>query len=134
MTELAEVAEVTGDAEIARHVLAECGRYSGRIAVSGTCVNRPFDQALAQAALAAGDADLAEEYASRAVAASRERETPVFLCRELVFLAEADGAPAHPGRTFANSSRRPARSLSASGLRSCSSTSAVRTVPSHGSR
>ena len=32
---------------------------------------------------------LAEDYASRAVAASRERRTPVFLCRELVFLAEA---------------------------------------------
>ena len=33
-----------------------------------------------------------------------------------------DGAPAHRGRTFAYSSRRAAQSLSASELRSCSST------------
>ena len=43
----------------------------------------------AQAALASDDGALAEQFASRAVAASRERQTPVFLCRELVFLAEA---------------------------------------------
>jgi hypothetical protein len=89
MTELAEAADVANDPETARHVLAQCSPYSGRIAVSGTCINRPFDQALAQAALAVDDAKLAEEHASRAVAASRERHTPVYVCRELVFLAAA---------------------------------------------
>jgi hypothetical protein len=96
MTELAEAAEVANDPETARHVLAECSRYSGRIAVTGTCINRPFDQALAQAALAADDISLAEKYASRAVTASRERRTPAYLCRELVFVAAAkqrNGAP-----------------------------------------
>ena len=64
--------------------------------MSGPCPNRPFDQALAQAALAVGDIQAAAAYASRAVAASRQRQTPAFLVRELVFLAEArrrDGDP-----------------------------------------
>jgi hypothetical protein len=59
------------------------------MAVGGSVINRPLDQALAQAALATGDAALAEQYALRAVAASRQQTTPVFLCRELVFLARA---------------------------------------------
>ena len=89
VTDLAEAAEVAGEREVAAHVLTVARPYSGRIAVSGPCPNRPFDQALAQAALAVGDADLAASYASQAVAASRQRQTPVFLVRELVFLAEA---------------------------------------------
>ena len=89
MSELAEAAEVAGDPESADHVLARCSPFTGRIAVAGPCANRPFDQALAQAALAAGDIARAENYASRAVAASRQRGTPLFLARELVFLAEA---------------------------------------------
>ena len=89
MAELAEAAEVAGDAETAAHVLAEIGPYSGNIAATASGINRPLDQALAQAALATGDAALAEGYALRAVAASRQRTTPVFLCRELVFLAQA---------------------------------------------
>ena len=71
VTELAEAAEVAGEAKTAAHVLAIAGPYSGRIAVSGPCPNRPFDQALAQAALAVGDTPAAISYASRAVAASR---------------------------------------------------------------
>ena len=89
VTELAEAAEVVGDREVANHVLAVAGAYSGRLAVSGPSPNRPFDQALAQAALTIGDHAAAAELAGRAVAASRHRETPVFLVRELVFLAEA---------------------------------------------
>ena len=89
MSELAEAAEVTGDTEAAAHVLAQCRPFTGRIAVAGPCANRPFDQALAQAALAVGDTTLAEDYAQRAVNTSRHRRTPLFLARELVFLAEA---------------------------------------------
>jgi DNA-binding SARP family transcriptional activator len=89
MAELAEAAEVAADAATGAYVLSEIGPYSGRIATTGSGINRPLDQALAQAALASGDITLAEEYARRAVSASRQRATPVFLCRELVFLAEA---------------------------------------------
>jgi tetratricopeptide (TPR) repeat protein len=89
MSELAEAAEVAGDPEAAAHVLAQCSPFTGRIAVAGPCANRPFDQALAQAALAVGDTPLAENYAQRAVEASRHRRTPLFLARELVFLAAA---------------------------------------------
>jgi len=89
MTELAEAAEVVGDREAAAHALAECAPYSGRLAVAGPTPNRPFDQALAQAALALDEPPLAERYAAQAVAASRERATPLYLARELVFLAEA---------------------------------------------
>jgi hypothetical protein len=89
MSELAEAAEVVGDADAAAHVLAQCGGYSGWISWVGSFVDRPFDQTLAQAALAAGDSKLAERYASEAVTASRQRRTPLYLARELVFLAEA---------------------------------------------
>ncbi len=92
VTELAEAAEVVGDRAVATHVLAVASPYSGRLAVSGPSANRPFDQALAQAALTVGDPSAAAAYATRAVAASRHRRTPVFLVRELVFLAEARGA------------------------------------------
>jgi hypothetical protein len=96
MSELAEVAEVVGDADAAAHVLAACGGYTGRITDIGTFCDRPVDQALAQAALAVGNCDLAERYGAAAVSASRTRGTPLFLARELVFLAEArrrNGAP-----------------------------------------
>ena len=79
-----------GRPRTARHVLAACEPFSGRIALSGACVNRPFDQALAQAALTVDDAALAKHHAARAITASRERNTVVYLCRELVFLAEAN--------------------------------------------
>ncbi len=89
VSDLAEAAEVTGDVDTAAHVLSVAGPYSGRIAVSGPYPVRPFDQVLAQAALAAGQPASAASYADRAVAASRRRETPVFLARELVLLAAA---------------------------------------------
>jgi hypothetical protein len=96
MSELAEAAEVVGDTDAAAHVLAECSAFTGGIARAGTFCDRPFDQALAQAALGVGDPDLAERYATAAVSASRRRGTPLYLARELVFLAEARrrrGAP-----------------------------------------
>jgi hypothetical protein len=89
MSELAEAAEVVDDTDAAAYVLAECSAYTGGITRSGTFCERPFDQALAQAALAVGSSELAERYAAAAVAASRKRNTPLFLARELVFLAEA---------------------------------------------
>jgi hypothetical protein len=82
--------------DAATHVLAECSPYTGRLTHAGTFCDRPVDQALAQAALAVGNAELAERYAEAAVSASRRRGTPLFLARELVFLAEArrrNGAP-----------------------------------------
>jgi DNA-binding CsgD family transcriptional regulator len=89
ITELAEAAELVGDQEVARYVLDVAGPHSGLLALSGPSVNRPFDQALAQAALTIQDHDAAAAYAGRAVAASRDRGTRVFLVRELVLLAEA---------------------------------------------
>jgi DNA-binding SARP family transcriptional activator len=89
VTDLAEAAEVVGDHAAAAHVLRVGSAYSGRIAVSGPSPNRPWDQALAQAALATGDTRAAAAHAARAVGASRHRQTPIFLARELVFLAEA---------------------------------------------
>lgn len=88
MSELAEAAEVAGDAFTATVVVEECGPYSGLIMTGGPAVIRPFDQALAQSALGAGDPQAAASYAERAVAASRGRDTPLFLARELVLLAE----------------------------------------------
>jgi class 3 adenylate cyclase len=89
MSELAEAADLTGDAEVGAHVLSGCSSYASWLVVPGTIAVRPIDQVLAQAALAAGDAVQAEAHASRAVAASRRNGTPVFLVRDLVFLAEA---------------------------------------------
>ena len=99
VTDLAEAAEVADEPDVAAHVLTVAGPYSGRIAVSGPCPNRPFDQALAQAALAVGDTGAAVAYATDAVAASRRRRTPAFLARELVFLAEAHRREKAPAAT-----------------------------------
>ena len=64
VTDLAEAAEVVGDRAAAAHVLRVGGPYSGRIAVSGPSPNRPWDQALAQAALATGDVRAAVAHAA----------------------------------------------------------------------
>ena len=89
VSDLAEAAEVAGDREVAAHVLSVAEPYAGRIGLSGPHPGRPFEQVLAQAALAVDEPIAAAEHANRAVEASRARETPVFLVRELVFLAEA---------------------------------------------
>ena len=57
MAELAEAAEVAGDPDTAAHVIGQASFCSGLIATTGGGINRPLDQALAQAALAVGDAD-----------------------------------------------------------------------------
>ncbi len=103
ISDLAEAAEVAHDAAVAAHVLSVAEPYAGRIGLSGPHPGRPFDQVLAQAALAVDDPVAAATHADRAVQASRARETPVFLVRELVFLAEARrrcGATADEVRPF----------------------------------
>jgi hypothetical protein len=100
VSDLSEAAEVVGEPDVARHVLASAQAYTGRIAVSGPCPNRPFDQVLAQASLAVGDSAAAVDFASRAVAASRHRQTPLFLVRELIFLAEARRREGDPRSTI----------------------------------
>jgi hypothetical protein len=89
MSDVAEAAEVADEEATSAQMVEMCGPYTGLIMTAGPAVIRPFDQALAQAALGAGDPSLAASYAESAVAASRRRETPLFLARELVFLAEA---------------------------------------------
>jgi hypothetical protein len=49
----------------------------------------PVDLVLAQMAVVTGDHQRAREHAEQAVAASRERKTPVFLGRELLRLVAA---------------------------------------------
>ena len=103
ISDLAEAAEVAHDPAVAAHVLSVAVPYAGRIGLSGPHPGRPFDQVLAQAALAVDDPIAAAAHADRAVQASRARETPVFLVRELVFFAEARrrcGATADEIRPF----------------------------------
>ena len=71
-------------------MLAECAPYAGRLA-SGGCQSEPSVRSGARAGGARRSTTLAlaERYAAQAVAASRERGTPLYLARELVFLAEA---------------------------------------------
>jgi class 3 adenylate cyclase len=90
MSELAEAGEVADDADAAAHAHSRFAPKAGELAlVAGGWIIRPVDQALAQAALAMGDPALAQRHALAAVSASRRRRTPLFLARELVFLAEA---------------------------------------------
>lgn len=86
---LAEAAERLGDASTGRALLAQLASHSGSIADLPQTVVAPVDLALAQAAHAAGDHALAQSYAEKAVAASRQRGTPIFLARELLRVALA---------------------------------------------
>ena len=87
-SELAELADIEGDVGAGRRVIDAVTPFAGLLGCYGPTVGRPFDQVLAQAALVV-DPVAAAEHAARAVARSRERGTPVFLARELTFLAEA---------------------------------------------
>jgi hypothetical protein len=96
MAMLCETAEMTGEDSIGRSLFHALQPYAGRLAANLVIVFESIDLALAQAALAAGDLEAAETYATSAVAASRERNTPIFLGRELVRVAAARrlrGAP-----------------------------------------
>ena len=122
MTDLAEAAEVVGVPDVAAHVLAVAGPFAGRIAVSGPSPNRPFDQALAQAALATGDVGRRGARRAEPSRPAASAATPVFLARELVFLAEARRrAGAADARSCGRSSRealtRPSTSIGAGAVR-----------------
>ena len=90
VTDLAEAAEVAGVPDVAAHVLAVAAPFAGRIAVSG-----PEPEPDVRPGAGPGvpwpsaTSPPPRRTPRRAVAASRERATPVFLARELVFLAEA---------------------------------------------
>jgi hypothetical protein len=89
MLALAETAEYVADADASRQMLELLGPYPGQIGDIPQTVVGTVDLALAGAALTTGALSLAEQAAARAVAASRERNTPIFLGRELVRLAAA---------------------------------------------
>ena len=93
---LADAVELLGDRAVAAVLRERIAPFAGRIANTSACVTRPFDQALAQLALVLDDPHGAADAATRAIAASRARNTPIFLGRELVLLATARrraGAP-----------------------------------------
>jgi hypothetical protein len=85
----AETAEITGDAEAAGQLIDLLGPFTGLIADLPQTVIGSVDLAIAQCALTLGAVSLADEAATRAVDASRQRGTPIFLARELVRLAAA---------------------------------------------
>ncbi len=86
---LAEATELTNDVEAARAIIGLLGPFSERIAELPQCVVGSVDFAIAQCALTLNAVTLADEVALRAVDASRVRDTPIFLGRELVRLAAA---------------------------------------------
>ena len=88
---LSEAAERTGNEAAAGVLAAALEPYRGRLADLPQAVIAPVDLALAQLALTRGDRAEAAVAASRAVEASRQRGTVVFLARELVRLAAAGG-------------------------------------------
>jgi hypothetical protein len=89
MVLLCETIEMTGDLAAAKLLGPLLEPYSGRIADQPTVVMAPVDFALAQLALASGDPERADVLASKAARASRARNTPIFLGRELLLSAEA---------------------------------------------
>jgi hypothetical protein len=89
MAMLCETAEMIRDEAAGRLLFDALLPHTGRLAANLVIVFEPIDLALAQAALAAGDSQAAESFASTAVAASRDRHTPIYLGRELVRLAAA---------------------------------------------
>lgn len=91
-----QVAEQVRDAEAAASLVVHLEPLAGLLVDYGGCAVGSIDLAISQAALALGDVEAAALAAERAIAASRRRNTPVFLGRELVRLAECrrrQGAP-----------------------------------------
>jgi DNA-binding CsgD family transcriptional regulator len=89
MTALAETADILGQQEAAAAIAEQLDPFSGRIAALSASVVTTVDLVLAQMALVTGDHQRARRHAEQAVAASRQRKTPLFLGRELVRLAAA---------------------------------------------
>jgi DNA-binding CsgD family transcriptional regulator/tetratricopeptide (TPR) repeat protein len=86
---LADVAELSGERDIAVLLADQLTPYSGRMAHHGTGVSHPVDVALAQLALAQGQNGSADMIAGRAIHAARRMETPIFLGRALIQQAAA---------------------------------------------
>jgi tetratricopeptide (TPR) repeat protein len=89
MTALAETADILGHQAAAAAIAEQIHPFAGRIAALPASVVSTVDLVLAQMALVTGDHQRARRHAEHAVAASRERKTPVFLGRELLRLAAA---------------------------------------------
>jgi hypothetical protein len=89
MTALAEAADILGHRAAAAAIADQLHPFAGRIAAIWATVVSTIDLVLAQMALVTGDHETARQHAEQAVAASRERETPLFLGRELLRLAVA---------------------------------------------
>jgi hypothetical protein len=89
MTSLAEAADILGHRAAAVAIAEQLNPFTGRIAALFSTVVTTVDLVLAQLALVTGDDERARRHAERAVAASHERNTPIFLGRELLRLAAA---------------------------------------------
>jgi tetratricopeptide (TPR) repeat protein len=89
MTSLAETADVLGHQAAAAAIAEQLHPFTGRIAALPATVVSTVDLVLAQMALVTGDQDRARQLAEQAISASRKRETPIFLGRELLRLAAA---------------------------------------------
>jgi hypothetical protein len=89
MTSLAEAADIVGHQVAAAAIAEQLSPFTGRIAALPSTVVSTVDVALAQMTLVTGDHHRARRHAERAVSASRQRNTPVFLGRELLRLAAA---------------------------------------------
>ena len=89
MTALAETADILGHPAAAAAIAEQLHPFAGRIAALSATVVSPVDLVLAQMAVVTGDHQRARQHAEQAVAASRERKTPVFLGRELLRLVAA---------------------------------------------
>jgi hypothetical protein len=89
MTALAETADILGHQAAAAAIAEQLQPFAGRIAALSATVVTTIDLVLAQMALITGDHRRARQSAEQAVSASRERNTPLFLGRELLRLAAA---------------------------------------------
>ena len=89
MTSLAETADILGHRAAAAAIAEQLNPFAGRIAALPATVVSTVDFVLAQMALVTGDHHRARQHAEHAVSASRQRNTPVFLGRELLRLAAA---------------------------------------------
>ena len=89
MTSLAETADILDHQAAAAAIAEQLHPFAGRIAALSATVVTTVDLVLAQMALVTGDHQRARQHAEQAVAASRERKTPLFLGRELLRLVAA---------------------------------------------
>ena len=84
-----DTAALTGDVTAAAELIDVLLPLAGRLADAGMVVTDTVDRVLAMMMLTVGDVDGAAATARRAVAASRSRNMPIMLGRELVVLAAA---------------------------------------------